>query len=189
MKIPIILLMGPSASGKTTLADLVSSEFNYLHIDFDLWGGDTEEIQPFKKAWEIFKNDHTISELQTVVKETVAAENKAGAILSFPSDDMVVERRLIEIATEAGVCPVYLYAPAEKCLETFIAREKVNGRGLPVEHWQKCNAHIYKTDYLTQFHQPYVLSAYTPEPESIRKTKTALLSELMSRIDNTYGKN
>jgi cytidylate kinase len=186
---PIILLMGPSGAGKTTLANLASDEHNYLHIDFDLWGGDTEEIKPFKEAWRTFKDDHTISDLKTLVEEKVSAENKTGAILSFPSDDMVVDSRLIELAVKAGIYPVYLYAPAEKCLETFIAREKINGRGLPAEHWQKCNAFIYETDYLTQSHQPYILSAYTPEPESERKTQTALLSELVNRIENMYGKN
>ena len=179
MNRPIIFLMGPSGIGKTTLANCVAAEWNYIHIDYDQWGGDENVFKPLRDGWESFKLSCNVKQFRDLIENTIP-DTATGAVLSFPSDDMMADLSVMEQAKETGLHIFIMYADANICRQTFIEREKTNGRGLPVEHWDKCNSHIYESGYLTSAHMPYLLEAYTSAGQ--RRTKDDLLSEIKKQI-------
>jgi len=171
--------MGPSGVGKTTLANWLASDCNYLHIDFDQWGGDAASFASLRIGWENYKTTGDIKKLRTTITNS-CSDFVEGIVLSFPSDDMLVDLAMLNQAKKVGVHPIIMYADAETCKQTFINREMNNGRGLPVEHWQKYNAHIYKEGYLTTEHKPYLLNAY--DSVGHRYNKDALLGMVIKLI-------
>jgi len=181
--------MGPSGVGKTTLANLLVNDCNFVHVDYDQWGGDTDDFGQLRIIWQQFKKDSDVVSFKIKLEKYIPG-HAAGAVLSFPSDDMLVDLDVLEDLQTVDVHVFILYASASLCRAVFENREKINGRGLPVSHWDKCNAHIYKPGYLTDAHAPYVLEACVDQ--SVRRTSEDLIGEIKNRIyvyNNTHEKN
>jgi len=133
----IIFLLGLSGTGKTSLAEHMAKNYDWLHLDLDVIGTEGLENNGLADAWLEFKTEKNAKPLVDEITSRFKKSNKAGAILSFPSTRMV-ESAAIE-AIKGKVNVFYLSGTKENCLHSFMEREKVNPRNLDQDYWIKHN--------------------------------------------------
>jgi len=138
--LPIVFLLGPSGVGKSTLGAWVGDDLEFLHLEIDRWPEqDGIDYYGLRLAWNAFLSDGEATQLAGLIREFTSANQRRGAILSFPSR-LTLEPRQIESAAAAGIATVVLFATKKECLASFLEREKASGRGFTSEHFDMNNA-------------------------------------------------
>ena len=137
MNIPILLILGPSGAGKTTLADLLERNLNFLHINFDRQkeqdspqenGVDKEGL---RKEWDVFLVDRNPQLLVEAIRARIQRLGRHGATITCPSgiaitggpcDGCRFSKNYLAAMKSDGINCVVLYGTREECLASFLSR-------------------------------------------------------------------
>jgi adenylate kinase family enzyme len=174
-KSPIIFFFGPSGVGKTTLAELLREDHNYIHLKIDRADGDGIDIEGLRSEWDKFLNEDDAESLAEALRQKIHEQNKAGIVLTFASTDWLRIHK-IEEAKKHRILTVVLYGSKEDCLNSFMAREKIKNRGFDAN--QRFYPKFTNTDYakyrLDTFHN------------HVHRNKSSLIKEVSRRIDANH---
>lgn len=138
--------MGPSGVGKTTLGDAIAEHSDYAHlvIDRGVPGHSGIDEYGLSSTWEDFYYRQRIAPLAQELNRRAEHHKLPGFVLTF-SSSVCIEPKSIAAAQKHNVFIRYLYAPREKCIESFIRRErKVGHFERTREFWARNNA-AYET--------------------------------------------
>lgn len=134
---PVLILLGQSGVGKTTLAIFLEFKYGYMHIE-----ADNKSSEGSNKGFTQFKSGKVPSVfLIHRAKKAAKASGYDGVVVSFSSSQIFSTR--VHLGLERmGVRVVYLISSRQNCIEYFSKREYETGRGLSVMHWNKYNHKI-----------------------------------------------
>jgi len=145
---PILFLLGPSGTGKSTIARWVAEDLHFLHLEIDRYpDGDGIDLENLREEWNAFC-DGQLHPIASELRRRVHSARCSGAVVSFPSR-LVLSLGQLLAAQSIGIRSVILYGTAAECISAFIRREKESGRGLTASHWRRNN----ESEYL-QFSRP-----------------------------------
>lgn len=133
----IIFLLGLSGAGKTTLGETIARNYNWLHLDLDPDEGDGLEKHGLIDEWTKLKAEAKAEPLIEKITSAYKADNKTGAVLSFPSTRRVEASAIERVKKDIKI--VYLSGSKKNCLTAFHKREKTSSRNLDEDHWIKFN--------------------------------------------------
>ena len=170
----ILLIFGPSGVGKSTLADKILRELNFLHFNYDYWdlkGIKGEDLGI--KLSEYFLG-YQPELLRSLIEKRLT--EKQGAVLTFPSIIIPAVTHIKE-AQLFGITTLILYGSAKNCLNSFIAREKKIGRNLSPTHWYMYNNHIYNGSSLKPEHIPFIINAFQGKKRRSDKSLMKIVRE------------
>jgi len=138
-ELPIILIFGPSGTGKSSVGARGAQMFKFLHLETDRFPGDGFNLLAIRPEWEAFWLNCDALPLAQVVGGRARTSGHQGAIVTFPSRAVPSPAQLAA-ATSVGMTPVVLHGKRSECLNSFLARENSTGRGLGADHWLLNNA-------------------------------------------------
>jgi hypothetical protein len=141
---PVLFIAGPSGAGKSTISEWVAIDLQFLHLEIDLWFADGIDVHGLRHEWKAFCRQLDPAPLASVLRDRVVAASCSGAVLSFPSN-VILTRKQIDVARSVGLHTVVLYGSVQQCIDSFLARESTNGRGLGIERWHRFNARAHAT--------------------------------------------
>lgn len=136
-KKPIILLLGPSGSGKSNTGNWLREDLDFLHYDIDRRDGqDGINYHDLRAQWNRFHDNFHAEDLAIEMRRRIDAENKQGAILTF-SSLLVLSKEHIDNALLYGILVLVMYGTGSDCLKAFLKRERDLRSPLDgnIEHW------------------------------------------------------
>ena len=127
---PILIILGPSGAGKTSLDKYLQEELNLLHFDFDVMErDDVIKDLGLRDEWNEFFTDHKSKRFAAKIRKRFWAESYKGASITCPGKVLLPIEYLLKLAP-LGIRCVILFGTGAQCLNSFLEREKTNGRGL-----------------------------------------------------------
>jgi adenylate kinase family enzyme len=176
---PVLLIFGPSGVGKSTLADWIVEELDFLHFNFDNWDRKGIDGSKIRSEWKSLISRGQPQPLRLAIDRRL--KDKKGALLTFPSNTILgVER--IHAAEKFKIKTVFLDGSEENCLKAFIKREKEIGRNLPISHWHRYNDHIYDGSSIGKAYAPYMVKMFKGKH---RKNRESLMGAIRKRLGKT----
>ena len=140
---PVIFLLGPSGVGKTFVSTGLREDFSFRHFVIH---EKSFEASCFPAEWDKDPGQIDFTILASIARSRLAVEQR-GAVLSIPTE-MVFSRQQLEAATRAGVTPVVLWGPKERCFELRRVRQTKNhgsfGKSQVKRYWQH-NTRTFET--------------------------------------------
>lgn len=181
---PVVFLVGPSGTGKTTLGDWLAADLNLLHLEIDRLENERHEEMLWLQAnWDLFLRDRDAAKMAAMIRErAAAAAGRAGAVLSFPSI-VLFEPMHIDVLGRAGIRPIILYGSPADCLAGFLRREQKVARGLDEAHWRRHNEGLHAT-YDKAAYAPHRLDAFM---KGAHRSRAELVAEIKARLDKLPG--
>lgn len=157
---PVWFILGPSGAGKSSIGQWLAAERNWLHLEIDQYPkGDGINLENLRTEWDAFYEHGNPKGLGEAVQQRLKANQKAGCVLTFPGNLVLLPDRMIA-ATEAGIRTIYLYGSAANCITLFLNREKQTGRNLDLSHWIRNNRCSYLQVSEPAF-APYRIDVFT----------------------------
>jgi hypothetical protein len=148
MSKPVVLLLGPSGAGKTTLGDALVKNLGVLHVLFDGHpNGNGVDVEQLRVEWDALLESRNPKPLADTVRRRIEAARYSGVVISCPSGIMPAEdgkaapwhfpRSLLSGMTTIGVRCVVLVAPLAACMDAAIRRP---GTRVTVRSWAVNNS-------------------------------------------------
>jgi broad-specificity NMP kinase len=103
---PIIFVLGTSGVGKSYVSKALKEDYAFLHLDIDRNHG--FERNGFPTEWDKDFSKVDCAQLATQVRTSVAAQQRNGAILSFPTVHLFSTIQL-EDASRVGISTIVLW--------------------------------------------------------------------------------
>jgi hypothetical protein len=129
----LIVLVGPSGVGKSTLAKALCPNLDLVHLDAD--ADRAFKLLGLRKAWPEFWKGRDAEPLADALRVRAFTEGRAGALLSLPSTrKCLLDPNHVEIARAAGINTVVLWGPVELCKQARRVRDAARGIA-----WQEAN--------------------------------------------------
>jgi len=136
--IPILFVAGLSGTGKSTISQWLAEDLNFLFLEIDLPGASGIDSNDLRHEWNCFSRKRDPEAIASVLNKRIANANCSGAILSFPSD-RIFTREEIDMARTVGIHTLILFGPPQLCIDAFLYRERVSGRGFDEKRWHSKN--------------------------------------------------
>ena len=132
----ILLVLGPSGAGKTTIGEALAKQAHMLHLDFDQSPKNGVDEEGLRSEWDAFV-DRRPDVLAGAVLARVNAGSFRGAVITCPGG-VVLSRDEILGAERCGFRAAILFGPPAACRAAFL-----NGShgGLGAAHWDDNNKH------------------------------------------------
>jgi hypothetical protein len=174
----ILFLLGPSGSGKTYLAECLSHEHNWLHLEADCLRADGMVRLDLKKEWDRYFFDLDPKPLIDVLCKRVRDASKEHVVMSF-AGNLITHMTPDRVGVLSWpIIPVFLTGDPCFCKAAFLRREVKAERNLDEQHWHRNNDGLFK--YLHNSHLgPYVLQAFRPDGSF--RPSTEVYNEIMTR--------
>jgi hypothetical protein len=131
---PILLILGPSGVGKTTIGEALAKQTHMLHLDFDQYPKDGVDEEGLRAEWDAFLEQRPAA-LADAVLAKVDAGSFRGAVITCPSGVVLSGDEILD-AERCGFRAVVLFGPPAACRAAFL-----NGphSGLGAAHWDLNN--------------------------------------------------
>ena len=128
--------LGPSGVGKSYHSEELSRRENLLFLEADLWPpADGIDHHRLRSQWDAFHSGQNPAPLSAELDRRAQAAGKNGVVLSFPGFPVLRQQH---ISASRGVFRVvYFGGSPGQCLDSFLEREKITGRGLDIAHWAR----------------------------------------------------
>lgn len=139
--VPLVLLFGPSGSGKSSLGKALAEQVQWLYIETDPYSRSASSVAPPACLAQLFSPNPNFANLATELRGL--SHSRRGVVLSFISVICPLIEH-INAAKKAGLTTIFLYGEEAHCLQAFLHREKRNGRNLPESHWHTYNTGIFR---------------------------------------------
>lgn len=139
---PVIFVVGPSGAGKSKVSMWIETDLQFLHLKIDRNQG--LKANGIREEYHQFSSKLNVAPLAACLRERIAAANRSGAVLSFPST-RILTREQIDIAKGADICSVILWGPLEFCREVRRERERGRGRTLDEIRYEIANRKTFDT--------------------------------------------
>ncbi len=138
-RLPVLLLLGPSGVGKSTVGRWIAEDLRFRHIELDLWPKDGIDAANLRAEWEAFWSRADAGQFDAGVRAQISSENAAGAVLTFPSL-VVFSAEQIAASERSAMNIIALYGTEADCLGAFLRLYQHSGRRLDRHHWLQNNA-------------------------------------------------
>lgn len=142
---PIIFIFGPSGVGKSYVSEALKEDYELMHFDIDKNRG--FERNGFPKEWDTDFSKLDCAQLATQVRTRIAAQQRKGAVLSFPTAH-IISNQQIEAASRVGISTIVLWGSEERCLDIRRIRQ-TNRIGRfnegDVERYKRLNKPTFET--------------------------------------------
>ena len=137
-QIPILFIVGLSGAGKTHLGQYLQDNLNFIHVEQDTADGDVIDILGIRNEWDNYLHHNISLELGDSLRKMAKQENKYGLVMTFTS---LVRFSLenVKCAEKAGIITRILYGTKAECLNSYLEREQMTGRGYSRKRWAKYN--------------------------------------------------
>ena len=175
---PIIFILGPSGVGKSYVAKALKEDYAFLHLDIDQNHG--FERNGFPKEWDKDFSKLDCAQVATHVRTSVAAQQRNGAVLSFPTAH-VFSTQQIRDASRVGISTIVIWGPQESCLEVRRERQtKRIGRfsERDLEHYRRTNRRTFEI-YARAEYAGFRVVAF--RPDGSRWPREHLLELILAR--------
>lgn len=179
---PVLLVLGLSGAGKSTMGRLVHENLGFLHLELDVYpsGADIDRGN-LRQEWDEFYLRNLPGPLAAALRRRARSAGAKGVIATFPSSVVFSEIQLGAADAEA-MAVLVLYGTVAECLEAYLERETRLQRGLDTAHWHRHNAEAHARFSLPAYAQRRV-AAFSA---GTRKSFTSLLAEIKSRLAMHY---
>lgn len=126
--------LGPSGAGKSYISEQLAAKDHLLFIEADIWPPqDGMVYHGLKPQWDVFHQHLDPTPLRAELESRAEKAKCAGSVLSFPGFPALFQQH---IAAAQGVFRIVYFAGAPgQCLDSFLERERITGRGLTIAHW------------------------------------------------------
>ncbi len=164
----ILLIFGPSGVGKSTFAENLIKDLNFLHFNFDYWDGkgiNGNELQDYISNPQLLRS-----------KIDQRLNGKNGAVLTFPSNS-IPTIDYIQKAEHQNIKTLIFYGPRKNCLDAFLERGTPSIEN-PLNHWRKYNDGLYDGSMIKTEHAPYIIEVFR---DNDRKSYELLLQLIRER--------
>jgi hypothetical protein len=156
---PIILVLGPSGVGKSTVSRWIKKEFQFLHLDIDKPRGFARNGLP--ADWDECISRIDFARLATFVLQRVDSKKRAGAVLSFPTEH-VLTREQIDAASGVGITTVVLWGTEERCIQARSERSRKKGIAFGLARYRRKNGPSFET-YKRSEYDDFKFEAFRPD--------------------------
>jgi len=183
-KEPILLILGPSGAGKTTLGDYLAEHHCMLHVNFDQ-PGDGVDIEHLRKEWNAFLDDRNPQFLADEIRRRIRAGGWKGASITCPSGIVpssdpnappwFLPRKYPREMKGIGLHCVVVYGTREECLAAFLSRD----RNLNETYWNDNNSWWYTASSANDFGE-YMLQAFN---NGHRRELREMFEEIQRRLE------
>ena len=173
----VLLLLGPSGTGKSTLAAAIAAKHQFEHFELDQWPDDGVDRLGLRRQWDDFLKLAKPKGLFEQLLSRAAIGGKSGAVISAPSL-LILSLAHLQAVSRRGASTAILYGTAADCISSFAERETATGRQLPVEHWIANNQASYVAFSRPEY-APYRLHVFGPQAHC---PQAALVAALEQRL-------
>src|SRR6266571_5994139 len=125
-RLPVLVILGPSGSGKSSLGEWLQQDYGYWHLEIDQRDvPELERIRAVRLAseWETFLHRGDPVPLGTTLRTWTTDRGFAGVVLSFSSLRCLSVIQIESLRTH-GIHAVILYGTIEDCIGAFLYRER-----------------------------------------------------------------
>ena len=156
---PILLVLGPSGVGKSTVSKWIETEFQFLHLDIGRNRGFARNGLP--SDWDVCISRIDFALLATLVLQRIDSEKRAGAVLSFPTVH-VLTREQIDVASRVGITTVLLWGTEERCVHARSERSRKKGIAFGIARYRRKNGPSFET-YVKSEYDNFRFEAFRPD--------------------------
>jgi hypothetical protein len=172
---PIIFVLGPSGVGKSCVSAGLAEDYSFLHLDIDQNRG--FEANGFPAGWDEDLSKVDFANLATAVRGRLAVEQRAAAVLSFPTVHVFSPEQL-EAASRVGITTVVLWGTKERCIEARRVRARKNRMRFDLERYERKNRRTFET-YGQSEYASFRVEAF--QPDGSRWPREHILALIMER--------
>lgn len=174
---PIILILGPSAVGKSCILDDFKKYCSFLSFHIDTSKDRSFEANGFPPDWD---QDYKLLDFEKIECKVNKMLNKyAGAVISFPTSYVLSLEELAK-ASEYGISPIILWSTKEQCIEACKERRRKKSIPFDLRDYEKKNDPTFET-YSRAEYAKFRVEAFKPDGSRFQIDK--LLAQIMKRID------
>jgi hypothetical protein len=162
---PILLILGPSGAGKTTLGDYLATQHRMLHLNFDRRETNGVDAAGLRPEWDAFLDGRRPRPVVDEIRRRVRAAGRTGAAVTCPSGIMpsadpaaprwFLPKQYVGELEAVGLYCVVLYGTRQRCLAAFLGRDE----GQSEQHWNLNNSWWHTPTSGRDFGE-YVLPAF-----------------------------
>lgn len=177
---PIVLLLGPSGTGKSRLREWIRDDLGFIEHELDTFeagGPNGVDRAGLRAQWDRLLLQGDADPLAREMRSRAAAANKAGAVLSIPSL-VVLPPETIAGTEKLGVFTFILMGRREECRAAFLERQKTRAAAaVSGEHWDRHaqNFEAFESGLLA----PYRLWTFR---QGVRVRREELVESVRKRI-------
>jgi adenylate kinase family enzyme len=172
----ILFLGGPSGVGKSHFASKFLASKKWLHFEIDQWQKDG--IDECNLRHEL--NDFATKLKPDLLKRELLrrAASRQNIVLTFPSAAIFSPQH--RAAAKGHFRIAYLFGHPRFCLQAFLAREEMNGRGLTANYWNSNNVRTFALLSLSHNHN-LVIEAF--KQDGSRRKSADILADILQKTD------
>lgn len=178
---PVVLAVGPSGAGKTTIGKFARDYLGFLWQEADIWMANGISRLRLQRPWRAFLDHADAAPLADTLRLRSKGSGANGMLLSLPSLVLLTSSHL-EAAVAARMTPVVVWGRPNLCLTSFLDRERELLRGVGAPHWHHFNAECLEMYGRAEF-DPHRLDTFNAD--GTRKDVNVLVAELHARTRAT----
>jgi energy-coupling factor transporter ATP-binding protein EcfA2 len=135
MQIRILLVLGPSGAGKTTLGNALAAA-GMLHLDFDQYPKNGVDEEGLRAEWNAFFLSGQPQLLSDSVRNRAQTTNCQAAVITCPGSVYLCPDFMRSVEPH-GYRFAILFGPRDACLAAFLSGPHAH---LGASHWELHNA-------------------------------------------------